>query len=854
MIAHFAWAVLTPSILASIGTIGANRVPSSATIPTASATRIADADAIRLDGELNDVAWNTAEPVTAFVQRDPDEGAAPTFQTEARVMYDATALYVAVRAFEREPDKIIGILSRRDSDSPSDWIRVLIDSYHDRRSAYEFAVNPAGVKLDRHWFDDGESEDAGWDAVWDVATRRDDQGWSAEFRIPFSQLRFDHRAVQSFGFAIVRQIGRLNETVTWPLLPKGASGYVSSFGQLTGLSLSRSPRRLEVVPYVVTRAAPEPPAADNPPARRSHLGGSAGADLKFAVTPALTLTTTINPDFGQVEADPAVVNLTAFETFFPERRPFFIEGSGIFQFDIDCDDERCTGLFYSRRIGRAPQGLGDAPDGDAAVTRGQTTILGATKLSGRLGGFSFGALNALTQSEHGTLSAGGARRDELIEPATSYSVVRMRREFQQQSSLGFIVTSTNRQLTDELRSRPAGAYTGGVDWDWRLFGSRYNLKGYWAGSSVRGSEDAIAQLQLSNVHSFQRPNAKRVRFEPGRRRLNGYSGLLSFGKIAGDRIQFSSDASYKSAGFDVNDLGFLARADETSINNWLQLRHDKPSTYVRSVRIEFSQWAAWNVDGDRLFSGGDVNVSTTFTSNWSARAGVSVTGRGFDDRLTRGGPGGLTNPNLAVHGHVESDNRRPVSFRLLASRLGDGFGSWKYDGEAAVIVRPTAALSTTTGISYSRNVDDSQWVARAVHERDHFVFAHLDQKTAAVTARVDYTLSPALSIQMYAQPFVSAGAYSGFKELVDGRAPSYSDRFAPFTFDDDPNFNIKSFRTTNVLRWEYRPGSTIFFVWQQGRDSEAARGDFRPGRDFGATFAAPATNAFAVKLSYWLNP
>jgi hypothetical protein len=379
------------------------------------------------------------------------------------------------------------------------------------------------VKQDTYWYND-TSSDAGWDAVWDVAVTRGADGWRAEFRIPFSQLRFAPSPSATFGLAIIRRIGRLDETSSWPLLSRNDSGYVSLFGMLTGLRLERPPKRLEVSPYVVGDLTAGPAVAGNPLVRGRDTAAR-GVDLKYAVRPGLTLTATANPDFGQVEADPAVVNLSAFETFFGERRPFFVEGSGIFRFDVDCNDGTCSGLFYSRRIGRAPRGVADVPDGGFTSAPAQTTIAGAAKLTGRLGGFSIGALNAVTTAEHAVVADGAARTRQTVEPLTSYTVGRARREFGDQSSLGFIATATNRGSDDATRFLPRHAYTGGADWDWRI-AAKYSLTGFVAASHVGGDAHAIDLLQRSNVHLLHRPDATSLEYDPSRTSLGGYAATL----------------------------------------------------------------------------------------------------------------------------------------------------------------------------------------------------------------------------------------------------------------------------------------------------------------------------------------
>jgi hypothetical protein len=802
---------------------------------------------IVLDGDLSDPAWVQATPIAAFVQREPREGAPGTMLTEARVAFDATSIYVAVRAFDPDPARIMGFLTRRDAESSSDWVHVLIDSYHDRRTAYQFGVNPVGVKRDTYWFNDSNNDDS-WDAVWDVVSRRDSDGWCAEFRIPFSQLRFSRGGDGVLGFAVMRNVARLNETTTWPLLSKNASGFVSSFGELSGVTIGRASKRLELVPYVVGEIGTTPLDAGNPLQNSPDHDISVGLDLKYAVTPALNLTSTINPDFGQVEADPAVVNLSAFETFFSEKRPFFIEGSGTYQFE--CRD--CS-LFYSRRIGRAPRGAPTIGDDEFMVNPVQTTILGASKLTGRVRDFSVGVLAAATQEEEADIAFGSLRRSEVIEPATFYSVSRARREFSDQSSLGFIFTTTHRDLKEGVLFLPDDAITGGLDYDWRI-GKRWGLNGYWAGSSVNGSPLAIDALQRNNVHSFQRPDADHVEVDPFAETLRGHSGMASFGKIAGEQTRMNVQVAFKSPGFEVNDLGFQQRADVITQNGWFQLRRTTPGKYTRERFLNFNQWSAFNYGGDRLETGGNVNANWQFQNLWRAGGGISFNARTFDDRLTRGGPGGYSQPNINSWQWVNTNDRLPVSLQWNSGFGGDGHGRY-YEFEPRVVIRPVSSFSTEVGFRYSNNITDAQWVAEAFDTAGrHYVFGRLEQETHALTLRVNYTMTPNLSLQIYGQPFVSAGHYANYKELVDGRAKEYEDRYALYDYASNADFNVLSFRTTNVLRWEYRPGSTLFVVWQQGREGQGEPGRFSYRNDYSSLFSTPATNTLLIKFAYWMNP
>ena len=824
--------------------------------PAVDAVAVPVTSPIVIDGRLNEEIWQQAPAIVEFVQREPSEGEPPTMRTEAHIAYDANALYVAVRAHDTDASKIVGILTRRDQRSPSDWIRIVVDSYFDRRSAYEFGVNPVGVKTDRYYFNDGQSDDS-WDAVWDVQVERDTTGWRAEFRIPFSQLRFNNTAGGPVGFAIIREVGRLAETSSWPLLSRNANGFVSQFGELRGLKMSGAPKRFELMPYSVGKIDTRPVDATDPLTDSPDPGGSLGLDLKYAVTPGLTLTATMNPDFGQVEADPAVVNLDAFETFFPERRPFFVEGSGTFRFNMDCNDGNCTGMFYSRRIGRAPQGSPNTIDGEYSKRPDSATIIGAAKMTGRVAGFSIGALTAATAREDAEIAGVNSigHRDQTVEPLTGYTVLRARKEFNNQSSLGFMTTSTNRQLDSEVSFLADNAYAGGVDYDWRL-SKMYSISGYFAGTHIKGNAGAIERLQENNVHGFQRTDADYVDVDPNATSLSGHAGSMSFGKISGESTRFNTFVGYKSPGFDTNDLGFMRRADEKNFSNWFQWRNFKAGKWFRTRNFNINQYAGWNFGGDRTYSGGNINAHATFANYYSIGGGVNVDAAPFRDRVTRGGPGVLGNPSkYNVWYYANTDGRKPLSFFFNGNHWADTRNSSRLGYGPGVNWRPTSSMSLNMGFWYNSNHDDSQWVTNqdlAAGGR-RYVFGRIDQKTLSISTRFNYTMTPNLSLQVYAEPFVSAGAYSNYKELVDGRAEKYEDRYKPYAYAGSADFNIRSFRTTNVLRWEYRPGSQLFLVWQQGKSDFQEYGDFRFGRDFSGVFSAPSRNVFLIKFSYWLN-
>lgn len=839
-------AVVVPALAAPPGDAGRERRA------VVDAQAVSAATPIVIDGRFDEPVWTTAPVIGEFVQREPAEGAAPSERTEARFAFDDEAIYIAVRAFDREPGRITGMLTRRDERSPSDWLKVAIDSYYDHRTAYEFGVNPAGVKTDRYYFNDGASDDS-WDAVWDVQVTRDPDGWRAEFRIPFSQLRFA-RGGGPVGVAVIRDLPRANETATWPLIARSVNGFVSQFGTVSGLQAAATPKRLELMPYTVGEVVRATKDGGNPLSRATDPGANVGVDLKYAVTPALTLTATLNPDFGQVEADPAAVNLDAFELFFAERRPFFVEGSGVFRFNMDCNDGNCTGLLYSRRIGRAPQGSADTADGEYSQAPTAATILGAAKLTGRVGQFSVGALSAVTQEEQATIASGLTRRNQTVEPLTSFNVLRARREFANNSNLGVMLTTTGRQGTSDTTFLADNSVVGGVDYDWRL-GRRFSITGYLAGSRVAGSAEAIERLQTNAVHNFQRPDGDYLTFDPTATTLAGHAGAVGVSKIGGERVRFSANYGYKSPGFDSNDLGFLRRTDERTMNHWFQWRDQTPGKYVRQYMVNLNQWAGWNFGGDRLFGGANVNMHWTFQNNWHVGFGLNGNGAGVRDRSTRGGPVVTSNRNVSLWHYIDGDNRRLFTPGYNGYFERDGQGTFRMNANPVVTWRPTRAVRLEGGLRFNRNDDDAQWVENVedASGRTHYVFGRLEQRTVAMTLRANYTVSPALSFQTYAEPFVSAGRYARFRELTNGRAAAYADRFAPYAYGGDADFNYRSFRTTNVLRWEYKPGSALFVVWQQGRQDDGDRGDFRFGRDFGGLFAAPSRNVFLVKFSYWLN-
>ncbi len=805
-----------------------------------------------IDGKGDDPIWRETPPITQFLEWSPTEGKAPRFRTVAKIAYDAANLYVFVRAYDPHPGRIIRILERRDTQTPSDMIGILLDSYHDRRTGYEFWVNAAGVKMDQAIYNDG-SEDLAWNGVWDVATRIDSLGWTAEFRIPLSQLRYSTARDHTFGIAIDRDIYRFNERVSWPMFDQSKAGMVSQFGTLTGLDGLDAPRRLEAVPYLLSKGGAQ--IVGNRFATRSDV--NVGGDVKYRVASNLTLDATFNPDFGEVEADPAVLNLSAYESFFQEQRPFFVAGRGLFQFNVDCSAVNCNneGLYYSRRIGRTPQLAGTYGD---TVPQMPTTILGAAKLMGRFrNGLTLGVLDATTQRATGPA-------DTTFEPTTNFAVARVTQDLRQgATTIGAIVTAVNRR--NDQWSAPylaSGAYAAGLDFRHRFLNNTYQISGSLDRSMVQGSRAAILALQTDAVHYYQRPDAS-LPLDSNATALNGSAEELLFGKVAGRHLMFQTAYQRRSAGFEVNDMGYLRRADEQSWSTWVGFFDRHQRALYNSLQWNNNWWQYWTTMGLPLEAAYNTNLHITTRNNWSWNLGSTFgqLGTTYDDRGARGGPAIRQDPYIAPWLYVSGDDRRAVVPSLSINYFtGDAGRNSQWSAGPQVDYKAGARFSSSLALQWSRNVADNQWYGNYTDSAGtHYTFAHLNQTTVSATVRINYTFTPNVSLQAYMQPFVSKGTYSDVRQLsATPRAASYDARYAPF---DDPSvtgdpggFNFKQFESNLVFRWEYRPGSTLYVVWNEGRQGYLGeQGNANLGGDVTNMFRLHPVNTFLVKVAYWFD-
>lgn len=795
-------------------------------------------DLITLDGRGHEPIWAQAPVADDFYQFTPAEAGPARFRTTVQVAYDDRTLYVLVRAYDPQPDSIVAFLSRRDVRTPSDWIKVVIDGFHDRRSALQFMVNPLGVKRDATVYGD-VSEDIAWDGVWDAAVHTDAEGWSAEFAIPFSQLRFTPKEEHVFGFGVWRDIARYGERDAWPVYRPSRQTFASQLGDLVGISGIGRNRRLEVMPYAVSKNVTE----RSPTGWRHPQEQALGLDLKAGLTTNITVDATINPDFGQVEMDPAVLNLSAFEIRFEERRPFFQEGVNLFR----CAGP-CEGIFYTRRVGRTPQLR--AAESDPRFSR----IQAAAKVTGRFeGGAQFGLVAVSSAREAGSLG-------QTIEPQTTTVVGRLVQDFRGgRSQFGTMVTGLVRDLdatTEPLLRREA--YTLLLQ-GYHRFADRWEVSGYSGRSTARGSAAAIARTQLSSVHFHQRPDHE-VAYDPSRTSLDGGVTSLQLRRYAG-RVRWETTTRYAEPMTELNDLGFVTLVNDVMLRNVLTLAALRPGGWHRRVNAAVSSEQHWTTGGLPTASSVQLRGFAEFVNFWTSN--FTLTGSQLGNThcvsCARGGPALRMSPQGTAVVTLNGDARRPlIPGGALVGSVGDDGRSWARRVEAGLEARFGTRTSVSLAGGAEHRVIDAQWVSNhgsALSDTTHFTFARLDQDLLDLTARANVTLSPTLSIQLYAQPFLASGDYSNWRELDDPRAEAYDARFRPYGGGADPGgFNGKQFNSNAVVRWEYRPGSVLFVVWQQGRQDNRDPGSFEFGRDLRNLFATHPDNTILVKLSYWFNP
>ena len=831
---------------------------------------------IKIDGHLDEAVWQSAPRQGSFVQRFPKDGAKATQDTQFAFLYDDDAIYVGVWAHDGEPDKIRALLTRRDVDALSDAVVIGIDSYHDRRTAYVFQLNAAGVQRDMMLFDDVQQDDT-WDAVWTGDSARTADGWTAEFRIPLNQLRFPDADRHEWGFQLLRIVARSQEQSTWSPWPRSGPQVVSRFGIVDGIELAKPNRRLELLPYasagVQTRTVDE---GDPVNARAAPLG-SLGLDLKYGLGPAFTLSATINPDFGQVEADPSQVNLSAQQLFFAEKRPFFIEGVDLFKLPIGNGDNLIEGPFYSRRIGAAP----DTPDVDYDYINAPsaTPIYGAAKLTGKTDGWSVGLLDAVTGPETATIvDAAGTQSKPLVAPLTNYAVARVKRDLRDGATVvAASATSVHRALGD-TRLEPLlhdQAYTGGLQLNHRWDDNAWELQMSSYGSFVHGSAEALSNTQQQNWHLFQRPDASDEHLDETRTSLAGADLSWTIGRSGQTKHWRNAlGGDLRTPGLELNDLGFQQTSDRIEPWIWVEYRDDDPGETLLNWRTQTVLYISSNFEPRMLTYGGNWGINAQLANYWSFFANGNVNMPGWDVMDMRGGP--ALRVDTRVNGRVgfSTDNRKPVrvdfSTGVQRNWIAD---ATTYDISAGLFVQARSNIDVSIGPSWYARTDPMQYITQVDDDAGvrHYLYGTIDQTTVALTTRVNWTFSPKLSLQLYAQPFIAAGRYTEYKDVDNPHARTFADRFTALTAGDtmlqdgtvfvnrngaysfeQPDFDIQQLRSTVVLRWEYRPGSTLFAIWSHGQNDDGTN-RFDLGNDLARLGHAPGENVVMVKANYWIG-
>lgn len=850
---------------------------------------------ITIDGVLDEQVWNRPG-FDEFFQQEPHEGQPATFRSEVWVAYDDNAVYYAARYYDPHPDSILARLVRRDFvwGDPSDGTVFYLDSYGDKRNGYFFYVNAAGTLADGLLENDSKQTDLSWDAVWEGVPRIDSLGWCVEIRVPFSQLRFRRGEQQVWGMNVERYISRKAETVMIAFTPRNENGFASRFPSLTGLDGIPRPLHLELLPYVTGKAEYINHEANDPFNPGHRYRASAGLDIRAGLGSSLTLNATVNPDFGQVEVDPATVNLTDVETAFQEKRPFFTEGTNIYRFGNGGTNRFSSynwpgaTLFYSRRIGRAPQGF--LPPCDYADVPNGTSILGAAKLSGRIGkNWKIGTLHALTEREVADIELAGQKSQAEVEPSTYYGILRLQRDFNGgRQGIGVLSTVTNRFFKDSLLRNYINkdALVTGIDgWTFLDPNRTWVLTGWAAASRVNGDKNRMITLQRSGMHYYQRPDADYLGVDSSATSLSGAAGRIMLNKNRG-RFSFNTAIGFLSPGFEVNDLGYGAYSDLVNMHLLAGYRFIKPTRLYQDAGLTGATYASFDFGGNKTGQGYLASGYVTFRDLSGFNVSLTYNPETFNSRRTRGGPLTLNPEAFSFSFNLNSDNRKWWVFYA-----GYGCNTSNNALVNSMYVQLEFKISTTLTVQIGPNYEagnyKAQWVtsyadptATETYNR-RYVFANLDQRTFATEIRADWIINPNLSFQVYAQPYIVSGKYSKFKALSRSRSFDFTEygtngstleessstangQPIAYVLDADgagasqpktignPDFNYISLRGNAVLRWEYRPGSALYFVWTQSRELINPDGNFHFGQSFESMFNTIADNIFLVKLTYWL--
>ena len=840
-----------------------------------------------LDGSLDDPCWNTVEWASDFTQSRPDDGAAPTRQTAFKVLYDDEFVYIGFLCYDENPEAIERRLSRRDG-FPGDWVEINFDSYYDKRTAFSFTISASGVKSEEFISGDGNNWDVSWNPIWYAKSRLVDEGWIAEIKIPLSQLRYGNKEEHIWGMQVTRRDFRANERSTWQHIPRTTSGWVSRFGELYGIKDIKPQRQIELQPYLLASAETFEKEEGNPFADGSKTNLDVGLDGKIGVTSDLTLDFTLNPDFGQVEADPSALNLNGFQIFFSERRPFFVENKNLFDFRVTRAEAggpfHADNLFYSRRIGRSPRGSFDVDDNAFVDYPEFTSILGAAKFSGKTkGGTSIAILESVTSKEEATIDLEGDQSKAIVEPFTNYFVGKISQDLNGGSTVfGVMLNSVNRKLSDTGLDDQfhKSALSGGLDFLHRWKNKEWNLRANFIFSEVKGTESKIYDTQTSFEHYFQRPDADHLSLE-NKTSLGGHGGTVSLANYGGkDNLSFQGGVTWRSPGLELNDIGFLSTADQIDHFFWMGYRFPNPFSIFRSFRINYNHWLRWDFGGTNLYQATNFNIHSQFTNHFNFSFGTTFEFKEISNKALFGGPALKLSSGFAPWVWIGTDDRKKVRLSLNASAFrgfGDDRDAVKFKNiGTSVRVQPSNAFNFSISPGFTQqdrliqNVSSDEFMGDT-----RYITATLKQRTFRTSLRLNYTITPDLTIQFWGQPFISIGNYKDFKFITDPLADNVYDRFHQYeesqiAWDDnessylidedrdgqvdysfeDPDFNFLQFRSNMVVRWEYTAGSEVFLVWSQSNTNsgDPDKGIFTSlGDDL---FGNKPNNIFLLKWTY----
>lgn len=831
----------------------------------------------RIDGELTDECWDSEGYWSGnYRQFIPSEGADPSQQTEIKILYDDQNIYVAIRAYDNEPDKIDRRIGRRD-DFSGDIVGVCFDSYYDHRTGFEFDLTAAGSKLDLVLLND--SWDTNWNAVWHGKVGIEDSAWTAEMQIPLSQLRYGNKQEQIWGLHAWRWINRNQEEDQWNLMPRDNPGYLYSIGELHGIKGISKARKIELLPYTVGKISAYEKEVGNPYATGLDKNLSIGLDGKIGISSDFTMDFTINPDFGQVEADPSVLNLSAFEIFFEEKRPFFLEGKNIFDFDFGEDL-----LFYSRRIGHNPIRSPELQEDEYVEHIENTTILGALKLTGKTkDGLSVGIMESLTSREKVEMTGSGdKKRQETVEPLTNYLIGRVQKDINKSNTIiGGMFTATNRVLDQPyLNYLNRNAYTGGMDFRTHWKNKTFFMDVKTVFSHIAGTEWAMEEMQYSSARYYQRPDADYLSVDSTCTQLSGHGGSIRIGKGANGKWRYSADFNWRSPGLELNDVGYLQISDIIDQGVSLAYVDNEPKGVFRNYNVSTGVSNNWNFGGQFISTRYHLFAESTFANKWQFNGSVMHQGNCLETRLLRGGPAVLLKGYWHNRYLVRTDNSKKLAFRLgYHFHIFEDEISKTNDITSGVTYRVTDALELSADMDYMMRKDNLQYMDRIdTDSEEKFIFGTLDRKTMGITLRMNYAISPDFTIQYYGNPYISAGIYDDIKRITDASAKEYEQLYHVFNeneiqYDevdnhyhidenqngeldfiiDNPDFNYHQFRSNLVARWEYKPGSTVFIVWTHGRSEYEDVSDFSINHGFNRIFDVHAQNVFLVKFNYWFE-